>query len=109
MSELEDRWKERWGDDAPAIECGPGWDNLLLKLDDDLMEIDPNYTIAQVKEKFGSLRFYATCTAGTDFKKFYGVITRYELTSAITCESCGRVGTQRNRNGWYRTLCDEHA
>jgi len=109
VSELEDRWKERWGDEAPVIDCGPGWDELLLNLDDELMKIAPDYTILQVKEKFGTLRFYASCPEGTNFTKFDGLITTAELASAITCERCGRPGTLRNRNGWYKTLCEKHA
>lgn len=34
------------------------WEDIVIKLDKDLAEIDPEYKILQVKQKFGSLRFY---------------------------------------------------
>jgi hypothetical protein len=58
---------------------------------------------AQVKEKFGSLRFYVD--NGDDYVD--GVIAMAEGISYRTCEVCGKPGTPR-RGGWIRTLCDEH-
>ena len=58
----------------------------------------------QVKEKFGSLRFYHN--GGDDY--VYGVISMAESMSAHTCEDCGKPGLMRD-SGWIRCLCDEHA
>ena len=56
---------------------------------------------AQVKEKFGGLRFYAdNCD---DYVS--GVIAMAESMSYRTCEVCGSPGTKR-AGGWIRTLCD---
>ena len=41
-----------------GIACGNGWFNLLWRLSEDLEKLDPNLVAAQVKENFGSLRFY---------------------------------------------------
>ncbi len=41
-----------------GITCGNGWFDLLWRLSEDLEKLDPNLVAAQVKEKFGSLRFY---------------------------------------------------
>lgn len=61
-----------------------------------------NYPRAsQVKEKFGTLRFYLTC--GTD--EMYDAIRVAEEESARTCEECGMPGEQRG-GGWILTLCD---
>lgn len=49
---IPDGWG-RW------ISCGPGWYPLLAALDTDLARISPTYTVQQVKEKYGTLRFYA--------------------------------------------------
>lgn len=56
---------------------------------------------AQVKEKFGTLRYYMT---------FYNEdvemeISKAEKLSSKTCESCGAPGKTRD-GGWIRTLCD---
>jgi hypothetical protein len=58
----------------------------------------------QVKEKFGTLRFYYS--GGDDV--IDGMVRMAESMSAVTCEQCGCPGKQRS-GGWIRTLCDEHA
>lgn len=58
----------------------------------------------QVKEKFGTLRFYYH---GGD-EQIYGMVRMAESMSAVTCEECGTPGKIRN-GGWIRTLCDHHA
>lgn len=56
---------------------------------------------AQVKEKFGGLRFYV------DNADEYtnGVIALAESLSYRTCEQCGNKGIMR-KGGWIKTLCD---
>lgn len=56
---------------------------------------------AQVKEKFGGLRFYAD--NADDFVR--GLIAMAETMSYATCELCGNSGSKRG-GGWIRTLCD---
>ena len=58
---------------------------------------------AQVKEKFGGLRFYVD--GGDDW--VYGAISMAESISYRTCEVCGAPGKTRG-TGWVRTTCDEH-
>jgi hypothetical protein len=59
--------------------------------------------VAQIKEKFGGLRFY---TDGSD-EYTSGLIRMAEAWCDNTCEQCGVVGTRRS-GGWIRTLCDAH-
>lgn len=56
---------------------------------------------AQVKEKFGSLRFYLNNT--DEFVR--GLVSMAEGMSSRTCESCGVPGSRRGV-GWIQTLCD---
>jgi len=37
---------------------GKGWVPIVEQLDKDISELDPDYNITQVKEKFGTLRYY---------------------------------------------------
>lgn len=60
---------------------------------------------AQVKEKFGTLRFYMT--AQDDF--ISGAISMAESMSHYICEICGNPGHQRDNIGWIETLCDHDA
>ncbi len=56
--------------------------------------------ILQVKEKFGTLRFY---TQGGD-STVYGMIRMAESMSAVICEYCGNPG-KAGGSRWVKTLC----
>jgi len=60
-------------------------------------------TVAQIKEKFGGLRFYID--GGDEFT--HGAIQMAEAWAGSTCEKCGAIGKRRD-GGWIRTLCDIH-
>jgi hypothetical protein len=102
-----------WG-----FECGDGWYNILDQLMSNIQHhtewnnknFDKGYkqykhvppvTLDQVKEKFGTLRFYYT--GGDD--TIDGMVRMAESMSAVTCEECGHPGEQRP-GGWIKTLCD---
>jgi hypothetical protein len=63
----------------------------------------PQVVVAQIKEKFGGLRFYYTGGDAT----VDGMIRIAESWAAVSCEECGKPGIRRS-GGWIRTLCDEH-
>ncbi len=67
-------------------------------------EVVPQVEIAQIKEKFGGLRFYYD--GGDD--QIQGMVSMAESWADHTCEQCGNPGKSR-RGGWIKTLCDEHA
>ena len=67
----------------------------------ELSEVIPQVTLDQVKEKFGTLRFYYS--GGDDY--ISGLVTMAESMSAITCESCGNPG-ERTGGGWIKTICE---
>ena len=67
-------------------------------------EVVPQVTVVQVKEKFGTLRFYYN---GGD-SVIEGMVGFAEAMSACTCEQCGAPGVRRG-GSWLRTLCDKHA
>lgn len=59
--------------------------------------------VAQIKEKFGGLRFYYD--GGDD--QIRGMVRMAESWAEHHCEECGKPGKSRS-GGWIRTLCDEH-
>ena len=59
--------------------------------------------VIQVKEKFGSLRFYYS--GGDD--TISGMVRMAESMSAVMCEQCGAPAETRGP-GWIRTLCEVH-
>lgn len=61
-------------------------------------------TAAQVKEKFGGLRFYID---GGD-QYIYGLIQMAEQIAFYTCQECGDAGTTKGSKGWIGVLCPTH-
>ncbi len=107
------------------ISMDSGWYELINDLDDKIAYLAPNYEIHQVKEKFGTLRFYVG-GAGTEIDTkaadiINDLISYAEQLSENICEICGaaRYGTIRTRydnsvkvrcrNYWYKTLCNDCA
>jgi len=98
-------------------ECvGEGWHHILRDLHGRLAQIEPDYRVFQIKEKFGGLRVYTYTEhlSDDDRKKVYAWIGIAEEEAWKTCEACGEYGSLRTeRDGepwtWVRTLCDQHA
>lgn len=62
---------------------------------------DTGFAVQQVKEKYGTLRFYSP---GNDAIHKY--VWLAQRLSSVTCEDCGKPGTA-NASGWLRTQCDD--
>lgn len=106
MKPVLDRIPVEWGKYLPD----EGWDQLLLDLDRELSEIDPDYAIHQAKEKFGSLRFYVGLSdhlSKAEVSAARGLIELAEVRSGRTCERCGAEGAKARHSGWIKTLCDD--
>jgi hypothetical protein len=97
-----------WG-----FEHGDGWYNIIDSLCANIQnhtdwqtkqgKTVPQVVATQVKEKFGTLRFYYN--GGDDV--IDGMVRMAESWSAVACEECGAPGTQ-NSQGWIKTLCETH-
>ena len=100
------RIPEHWG---KYVDCGKGWWPILVKLDQDIAKLAPDYTIAQVKEKFGGLRFYIDKLPGVlNANPVWDLIEAAEAESLATCEYCGAEPAKSYvRHGWIGTLCEE--
>lgn len=61
------------------------------------------FVAEQVKEKFGTLRFYYS--GGNEYTS--GVANMAEAMSGSICETCGKPGSTGGK-GWIRTACEEH-
>lgn len=88
-------WKQKWihealADAEPQLKPVP--------------EACPQVIAMQVKEKFGTLRFYYS--GGDDIVS--GIVRMADSMSEVMCEECGAPGVTRS-GGWIRTLCDTHA
>lgn len=85
------------------IECGPGWYPLIISIHQELIKIDPNYKILQIKEKFGGLRFYYVSNSKRHFQ-IDRIVHYYENKSYETCEITGKPGKLMVKDGAYKTL-----
>jgi len=97
-----------WG-----FDCSDGWfhiiNQLSAKLEAEIMKLPEDERkhccASQVKQKFGSLRFYLTCSTDKMEKLIYKACEQ----SAKTCEVCGKRGALRVDGGWYFTACKKHS
>jgi hypothetical protein len=104
-----------WG-----MECGDGWYDLLDTLLEKLNYISNHSGIQvianQIKEKFGTLRFYYSTVVKTDLnidpiveKIIEDIVSNAEKRSAYMCENTGKGGYLCSKGGWLRTLSKEEA
>lgn len=119
---------------AFGCDVGDGWYDLLRGLCEEIMAAyqkagEPvNLVVDQVKEKFGTLRFYyhfegqpqalhaLDLLGGPSFrfrqektslqKEIADAVRKAEKRSGTVCEKCGGPGTLRD-GPWILTLCDE--
>lgn len=89
-----------WG-----IDCGDGWYWLIDNLCDYIFKTDKTVEATQVKEKFGTLRFYIIGGDG----KIDDAIGFAEFLSGKICEVCGSTGAKIRGKGWFITRCDKCA
>ena len=102
-----------------AFECGPGWYNILhdlsIKIEAFLDKYAETYKVVeseeseyceiyavQVKEKYGTLRFYMSCE--TD--EISELIHECEALSSQTCENCGDLAKMRGKT-WLSVRCEK--
>ena len=111
---MEERFPKMFSGKYGGFACGEGWWPILEKLCSNIQhhidwknkqsEVVPQVTIAQIKEKFGGLRFYYD--GGDD--EIRGMVRMAEAWADASCEECGAPGKRRD-GGWIKTLCDHHA
>lgn len=115
----------------------PGWLDIVERLCADLAAIVPEQDkarlyVAQVKEKFGTLRFYldvapfrfdiispgglasGSLPAPKEenpawLERALALVKAAEQESSRRCLFCGAPGTLRTDRFWVVTACDEHA
>lgn len=95
-----------------GFECGDGWCDLLvelcqkiqLRLNDMSEEDVAKICVHQVKEKYGSLRFYVSHHDDVIENHINDAMKQ----SLVTCEKCGSSGKLRGKH-WYYVSCDRHS
>ena len=93
------------------ISCDRGWYPIIVDVDRRLAELDPNYIVHQVKEKFGGLRYYFSATGNIDeetYQKMRQIVSSAEELAWQTCERCGTTTGVELRKELFHilTLCE---
>jgi len=94
-----------WG-----IGTSDGWFQIIYdlskKLEEMILELPESkrehIRASQVKEKYGTLRFYMTASSD----RMNEAIGQAEELCIKTCEYCGQSGELRCLIGWFSTECD---
>lgn len=108
-------YKDRYASPKTTCMCwgfpGDGWEPLIRRLSEKLEEAilkipkGKRPCASQVKEKFGTLRFYMT----SETDEMWEWIRTAEAQSAKTCEECGAPGQVRSVKWWLSCACEEHS
>lgn len=93
-----------------GMECGDGWFDLIDKLsakieayNNKLDNLQGLVQALQVKQKYGTLRFYVNGAP----EEVFNWIHEAEDASGTICEQCSAPGESMTINGWVFTLCPE--
>ena len=97
LRRLPNGWGRRMG-------CDRGWYPLIVELDRGLAELDPNYTLLQVKEKWGALRLYFE-GAPEVVGAMQALVDRASEASKGICELCGGPGVLMEGHLRAKTVC----
>ena len=97
-----------------SLSAGPGWHQLIWDLcmalegmaSRQVAEGRPPMRVRQVKEKYGSLRFYLA--GGTMTDEAFELTEAAEERSATICETCGKPGKTGLVSDWLLTYCPKH-
>jgi hypothetical protein len=114
-----------FGGELPRIpsHLPEGWFALVDGLCSDIETLLRNQAgrivVAQVKEKFGGLRFYYDWDdaddAGADLEtsllkeRVRALVDEARARTTLICQKCGDPATLKLHGGWTAALCDQHA
>ena len=105
---LKPYWGKGWW---PFLRIDSGWCDLVNELHTKILAIEPKYTLCQIKEKFGTLRFYYDLPHDIDkekAKQIDSLVNKAEAESSSICETCGSTECAKMVaiKGWLSTKCN---
>ena len=92
----------------------PGWASLVAELLEDIQLVivgtNAKIQIVQIKEKFGSLRFYfgKECLTQDQEAAISTLVADAEAKSTKLCAICGDAGVRDSSTGWVSVRCEGH-
>jgi hypothetical protein len=113
---MEEKYPKMFANPYGGFAIGEGWWPIIESLCSNIQShtdwwnknretrpVVEQVVVAQIKEKFGGLRFYYD--GGDD--QISGMVRMAEAWASHACEECGAPGTAGGK-GWIRTLCPTH-
>jgi hypothetical protein len=110
---MEERFPEMFSQPYGGFDVDKGWWPIIESLCDNIQhhlnwknkesKIVPQVVVAQIKEKFGGLRFYYD--GGDDTIR--GMVRMAEAWADAVCEDCGAPATKKT-SGWIKNVCNVH-
>jgi hypothetical protein len=114
--QMEEKYPKMFANPYGGFAVGEGWWPIIESLCANIQShtdwwnknretrpVVEQVVVAQIKEKFGGLRFYYE---GGD-EQISGMVRMAEAWADHSCEECGAPGTSGGK-GWIRTLCPTH-
>ena len=114
--QMEEKYPKMFANPYGGFAIGEGWWPIIESLCANIQShtdwwnknretrpVVEQVVVAQIKEKFGGLRFYYD--GGDD--QISGMVRMAEAWASHACEECGAPGTAGGK-GWIRTLCPTH-
>jgi hypothetical protein len=101
LRQILQRIPTEWGRE---LRCDRGWYDLIIGLDQRLAAVNPDYEVHQVKEKFGTLRYYF------DLPELQSPCC-IKFKSEFECPAIGVVRTQEDRDkiaAWLELMEAHH-
>jgi hypothetical protein len=94
-----------YGDDDLVARLPRGWHDIARLLHQRLLELDPDYRLYELRERFGLLHVHARFAAEHNewCRTFLG---RAAGRSARTCQVCGDAARVRDERRLIKTLCE---
>jgi hypothetical protein len=114
--QMEEKYPKMFANPYGGFAIGEGWWPIIESLCANIQShtdwwnknrearpVVEQVVVAQIKEKFGGLRFYYD--GGDD--QISGMVRMAESWASHACEECGAPGTAGGK-GWIKTLCSTH-
>lgn len=74
IKELFNRYETDW----LYVDTPEDWFPFIIDCHKELLAVDPNYTIFQIKEKFGGLRYYMSTVNPELYQEMLNITLKYE-------------------------------
>lgn len=106
-------WTNTEEDESCWLDCMPeGWVKAFGKqMCDDLMmalgDYTDEWTIVEVKEKYGELRIYDAGCPSDIYDDVQRIIDKYSYISRFVCKDCGSMDARMYDDGWMSPFCEE--